>query len=140
MAGARLSTDEVVTVTLEVGGASGADFGYTSPTAVRLAGFSALAQAAAVELAWQVMLLDGGAAPAFHIWRQSVSGGEWRRLAGAVTPAAYDGQVAGYAYTDAQIKHSAAYLYRLEADDGVVFGPWPARTQAPMLYLPALSR
>jgi uncharacterized repeat protein (TIGR01451 family) len=142
IAGALLSGDAAVTVMVEVGGAAGADFGYVAPTAVSLAGFTALPGRTAVQLAWQVTPLAGaGAPPHFHVWRQAAAGADWQRLTTTpVEPATPDGQTLDYVYRDAQIVEGATCLYRLEAEDGSVFGPWAVRTQGPAVFLPALRR
>jgi hypothetical protein len=117
------------------------DFGYALPTGVALMRFAAGLERTALRLEWQVALTDGAAAPRFQVWRTRADGDAWKLLTPTgVDPAAGDGSVFSYVFQDTLTERGATYLYRLQSEEGVFFGPWPARAWSSLLFLPALGR
>jgi uncharacterized repeat protein (TIGR01451 family) len=119
------------------------DFIYVLPTAVQVSAPQVVVRPGAVRLSWEARLY-GRAAPAFHVWRAVTPGGGWKRLTAApLGPATNDGETAAFVFSDAAVERGVTYAYRLEAEDGAVFGPWsvavPA-TDAGRAFLPLVGR
>ncbi len=120
------------------------DFGYISPTGVELIRFDARAEMKHVTLQWAVQ--NRGTAPSFHVWRTQ-SGGVWTRLTQEpVTPKALTGWEVRYEFVDETVQPGRTYLYRLETEDGLQFGPWevavldPGQEGSGHMYLPMILR
>lgn len=115
------------------------DFGYQGSTAVQVVSFGAAGNGSAVQLTWQA-LLNGEAAPAFHVLRSRLGQPGMQQLTSSpLGPQSGNGQVAAYAYTDSTARGGRTYLYFLRDADGQIFGPWQVRAPAGRLFMPLVS-
>ncbi len=117
-------TSQSVTLTVAAPSYLDADFGYVMPTGLYIIGPEAAVDGQnQVRVSWQATLPEGMEAPAFHVWRATADG-RWKQLtAERVAASSFDGVIYGYAYTDGTVQRGTTYLYRIEASDGVTYGP-----------------
>ena len=116
-----------VVLTADVLEVTGVNFGFIAPTVANLVAFTITPSAHVVTMGWKVSL-NGGAPPAFHVWR-SEDNVRWTRLTDtALLPVEDNGYTAEYRYADDTVQPGHTYAYRLAVTGGETFGPWTTHT------------
>jgi len=99
------------------------DFGYIAPTNVQLSDFHTQTTASYVHLFWSVYT-NNSPTPRFRVWR-ALPQGRWKSLTPQWLSKQYElGQNAFFEYIDQSVYPGQTYYYRLESEDGQLFGPW----------------
>jgi hypothetical protein len=130
------TTRDVVVGTIAL--VQGIDFGYISPSAVRLSHFRARPVAAGIELTWATAGEEGN--ESFLIWRAPQDEGPYQLVSGPI-PAQGHPAGASYRWLDTIPPSSATLWYRLEVlPDHQVYGPIAAEGEGGRVYLSRLLR
>jgi len=130
------TTRDVVVGAIEL--VQGVDFGYISPSAVRLSRFTARPVAAGIELTWSTAGEEGN--ESFLIWRAPQAEGPYQLVSGPI-PAQGNPVGASYRWLDAMSPSRSTLWYRLEVlPDHQVYGPITVEGERGRVYLTRLLR